>query len=77
MKQLLLYILRKYFHNEKTEEEKDLRLGYNLLIEYDTNIKKGIKNKKYSKKETDLIILAIGDRFKPIEDYRTRFDLTM
>ena len=77
MKQLLVYILRKFLHNENTKEENDLRLGYNLLIEYDTNIKKGIKNKKYSKKETDLIILAIGDRFKPIMDYRTRSDLKM
>ena len=56
----------------ETKEERDLRLGYDLFIQYDTNIKKGIKNKHYSKEETDLIILAIGDRFKPIKDYRTR-----
>jgi len=31
-----------------------------------------IKDEHYSKEETDLIILAIGDRFKPIKDYRTR-----
>ena len=58
--------------NYETTEERDLREGYDLFIEYNSNIKKGVKNKQYSKKETDLIILAIGDRFKSIKDYRTR-----
>ena len=52
-----------------------MRVGYDLLIEYDGNIKKGIKNRKYSKEEIDLIILAIDDRFKPIKNYRTRSNL--
>ena len=75
MKRLLIYILTKFLQNEETKEERNLRLGYDLLIEYDSNIKKGIKNKHYSKEETDLIILAISDRFKPIKDYRTRSHL--
>ena len=75
MKRLLIFILKKFLQNHETKEERDLRLGYDLFIEYDTNIKKGIKNKHYSKEETDLIILAIGDRFKPIKDYRTRSNL--
>ena len=72
MKRLLIFILRKFLQNYENKEVRDLREGYDLLIEYDSNIKKGVKNKQYSKKETDLIILAIGDRFKSIKDYRTR-----
>ena len=75
MKRLLVYILRKFLQNDENNEERDLRLGYDLLIEYDSNKKKGIKNKKYNKKEIDLIILALDDRFKPIKDYRTRTNL--
>ena len=55
--------------------ERDLREGYDLLTEYDSNIKNNIKNKHYNKKEIDLIILAIDDRFKSIKDYRTRSNL--
>ena len=75
MKQLLIFILSKFLRNDETREERDLRLGYDLLIEYDSNIKKGIKNKQYSKEERDLIILAIGHRFEPIKDYRARSNL--
>ena len=72
MKQLLTYLLTKFLQNGETKKERDLRLGYDLLIEYDSNKKKGIENKKYNKEEIDLIILALDDRFKPIKDYRTR-----
>jgi len=72
MKNFLIYILSKFLNSYETQEERDLRIGYNLLIEYDSNKKKGIKNKHYSKEEVDLIILAIDDRFKPIKDYRIR-----
>ena len=75
MKRLLGYILRKFLQNDETKEEKDLRLGYDLLIEYDSNKKKSMKNKKYNKKEIDLIILALNDRFKPIKYYRTKLNL--
>ena len=75
MKRLLIYILKKFLQNDETKEERDMRVGYDLLIEYDGNKKKGIKNTKYSKEEIDLIILAIGDRFKPIKNYRTRSNL--
>lgn len=75
MKQLLIFILRKFLQNDETRDERNLRLGYDLLIEYDSNIKKGIKNKYYSKEERDLIILAIGHRFEPIKNYRTRSNL--
>ena len=74
MKRLLIYILKKFLQNRETKEERDLRLGYDLLIEYNNNIKKGIKNKKYSEEEKNLIILAIDDRFKPIKDYRNRYN---
>ena len=72
MKRLLKYILKKFLQNRETKEERDIRLGYDLLIEYNSNIKKGIKNKKYNKEEINLIILAIDDRFKPIKDYKNR-----
>jgi len=72
VKRLLIYILAKFLQNDETKEERDLSEGYDLLIEYDTNIKKGIKNRQYTIEERELIILAIGDRFKPIKDYRTR-----
>ncbi len=75
MKQLLTYLLTKFLQNGETKKERDLRLGYDLLIEYDSNKKKGIENKKYNKEEIDLIILALDDRFKPIKDYRTRSNL--
>ena len=75
MKRLLIYILKKFLQNDETKDERDMRVGYDLLIEYDGNKKKGIKNTKYSKEEIDLIILAIGDRFKPIKNYRTRSNL--
>lgn len=75
MKQILIYFLRKFLHNEETKKARDLRIGYDLLIEYNNNIKKGIKNRFYSKEETNLIILALDDRFKPIKDYRTRSNL--
>ena len=75
MKRILIYFLRKFLHNDETKKERDLRIGYDLLIEYNRNIKKGIKNRFYSKEETDLIILALDDRFKPIKDYRTRSNL--
>lgn len=75
MKRLLIYILRIFLQNNETKEEKDLREGYDLLTEYDSNIKNNIKNKHYNKKEIDLIILAIDDRFKSIKDYRTRSNL--
>ena len=75
MKQLLTYFLTKFLQNGETKKERDLRLGYDLLIEYDSNKKKGIENKKYNKEEIDLIILALDDRFKPIKDYRTRSNL--
>ncbi len=74
MKRLLIYILKKFLQNRETKEERDLRLGYDLLIEYNNNIKKGIKNKKYNEEEKNLIILAIDDRFKPIKDYRNRYN---
>ena len=74
MKRLLKYILKKFLQNRETKEERDLRLGYDLLIEYNNNIKKGIKNKKYNEEEKNLIILAIDDRFKPIKDYRNRYN---
>ena len=75
MKSLLIYILRIFLQNNESKEEKDLREGYDLLTEYDSNIKNNIKNKHYNKKEIDLIILALDDRFKPIKDYRTRSNL--
>ena len=75
MKRLLIFILKKFLQNDETKEEREMRVGYDLLIEYDGNIKKGIKNRKYSKEEIDLIILAIDDRFKPIKNYRTRSNL--
>ena len=75
MKQLLTYLLTKFLQNGETKKERDLRLGYDLLIEYDSNKKKGIENKTYHKEEIDLIILALDDRFKPIKDYRTRSNL--
>ena len=74
MKRLLIYILKKFLQNRETKEERDIRLGYDLLIEYNSNIKKGIKNKKYNEEEKNLIILAIDDRFKPIKDYRNRYN---
>ena len=74
MKRLLIYILKKFLQNRETKEERDLRLGYDLLIEYNNNIKKGIKNKKYNEEEKNLIILAIDHRFKPIKDYRNRYN---
>ena len=72
MKRLLIYILKKFLQNDETKEERDMRVGYDLLIEYDGNKKKGIKNTKYSKEEIDLIILAIGVRFKPFKNYSIR-----
>ena len=75
MKQILIYFLRKFLNNKETKKARDLRIGYDLLIEYNNNIKKGIKNRFYSKEETNLIILALDDRFKPIKDYRTRSNL--
>ena len=75
MKKFLIFILSKFLQNDETKEERDLRLGYDLLIEYNNNKKKNIKNKKYSKEEINLIILALDDRFKPIKDYRIRSNL--
>ena len=75
MKRILIYFLRKFLNNKETKKARDLRIGYDLLIEYNNNIKKGIKNRFYSKEETNLIILALDDRFKPIKDYRTRSNL--
>ena len=35
----------------------------------------GLEDKQYTIEERELIILAIGDRFKPIKNYRTRSHL--
>lgn len=75
MKRILVFLLRNFLESQETEEKRKLREGYDLLIEYDSNIRKGIKNKHYNKSEIDSIILAIDDRFKPIKDYRTRCNL--
>ena len=44
VKRLLIFILKKFLQNHETKEERDLRLGYDLFIEYDTNIKKVISH---------------------------------
>ena len=43
MKRFLIYFLTKFLKNVETKEEKDLREGYDLLVKYDSNNKKGIK----------------------------------
>ena len=48
-------------NSQKSIEEKELDEGYKLFNERNENIKRGIKNKIYSKEEIRLIMLAIDD----------------
>ena len=57
---IIISIFNK-LNSQKSIEEKELDKGYKLFNERNENIKRGIKNKIYSKEEIRLIMLAIDD----------------
>ena len=57
---IIISIFNK-LNSQKSIEEKELDEGYKLFNERNENIKRGIKNKIYSKEEIRLIMLAIDD----------------